>query len=260
MSRVVVITGASAGIGYITAKMFQDNGDIVYNLSRRETKDIKHIKTDVTNREDIKKALIEIYNQEGRIDVLVNNAGMGISGAVENTESEAVKKMFDVNFYGALYAMQEVVPYMREGGGGMIINVSSLAARLPLPFQAFYSATKSALCSLSDALRLEVKPFNIKVTSILPGDVKTEFTAKREKNQSDDPIFGDRIIKSVEVMEKDEQNGLPPERIGKIILKLSRKTNPPPVVIGVFKYSLVNLLAKILPHRLVVYIMGKIYG
>ena len=260
MNKVVVITGASAGIGQATALMFIKRGYIVYNLSRRGTPNIKHIKTDVTNIIDVRNALKTIFDTEGRIDILVNNAGMGISGAIENTNSVDVKRMFDVNFYGALYMMQEVIPYMRKMGGGTIVNMSSAAAKLPLPFQAFYSATKSALCSLSDALRLEVAPFNIKVTSILPGDVKTEFTEKREKNKSNDPIYGNRIDKSVATMERDEQNGMSPNIIADIVIKLSMKKNPTPVVVGGFKYAVLVHLAKILPYRFVLYVMGKLYG
>lgn len=260
MSKVVVITGASAGIGKTTAEMYIKLGHRVYNLSRRATDNINFIKTDVTKTEDIKSALKTIYDKEGRIDILVNNAGMGISGAIENTSAEDVKRMFEVNFYGALYAMQEVLPYMRLSGGGTIVNVSSAAAKMPLPFQAFYSATKSALCSLSDALRLEVAPFNIKVTSVLPGDVKTEFTAMRVKNKSNDPIYGDRIDRSVAVMEKDEMNGMSPEVIGKLIIRLSLSKNPPPAIVGGAKYAFLLKLAKILPYRFVIYVMGKIYG
>ncbi|MGI6702330.1 MAG: SDR family oxidoreductase [Christensenellales bacterium] len=259
MGKVIVISGASAGIGKAALEMLTADGHTVYNLSRRETPG-NHIKTDVTSPEDVKNALKRIFDKEGRIDALINNAGMGISGAIESTDLTDAKRLFDVNFFGAFNLIREVLPYMRKSGGGTIINISSAAAKFPIPFQAFYSASKSALCSLSDALRLETAPFNIKVTAVLPGDVKTEFTEKRVKNKSDDPVYGERVNKSVEVMEKDEMNGMAPEVIGRIIVKLVNSDNPPPFVVGGRKYAFLTFLEKILPYRLVVYLIGKIYG
>lgn len=260
MSRVIVITGASAGIGLAAAKEFIKHGDTVYNLSRRESPEVQTVRTDVSDPDAVKAAFKTIFEAEGKIDVLINNAGMGISGAVENTPDENVRRQMDVNFFGALYAMREAVPYMRAGGGGMIINMSSAAAALPIPFQAFYSASKAALSSLSNAFRTEVAPFGIKVTAILPGDVKTEFTDKRQKNKSNDPVYGSRIDKSVAVMERDERNGMPPEVIARLAYKLSNKKNPPPSKVGGAKYAVFVKLSKLLPERFVVYIIGKLYG
>jgi len=165
-----------------------------------------------------------------------------------------------VNFFGAIYCIQTVTNYMRIGGGGMIINISSAAAKVALPFQSFYSATKSAFCSVSDSLRAELAPFNIKVTSILPGDVKTEFTQSRVKNISDDPIYGEAIRKSVETMEKDEINGMSPNVIANIAYKLANKKNPPPYVVGGFQYKALLFFVKLLPAKLVVSVIGKMYG
>ena len=147
-----------------------------------------------------------------------------------------------------------------ENGGGTIINMSSAGAPLSLPFQSFYSCTKSAVSSLSEALRIELKPFNIKVSTILPGDVKTEFTARREKNKSNSVYYGERIDKSVEKMERDEQNGMSPSVIAKIALKIAKSKNPPVYVVGGASYKLLVGLSKILPKRLVVWAIGKLYG
>jgi Short-chain dehydrogenases of various substrate specificities len=124
-----------------------------------------------------------------------------------------------------------------------------VAASLPIPFQGFYSSTKAAVSSLTEALRLEVKPFNIKVTSILPGDVKTEFTVRREKNIFNNPDYKNRIEKSVAKMEHDEQNGMPPLVIAKIALRLANAKNPPPYVTGGFQYKLLIGLARFLPKE-----------
>ncbi|MFA7664376.1 MAG: SDR family oxidoreductase [Clostridia bacterium] len=260
MGKVVVITGASSGIGKTTAEMLNSKGYKIYNLSRRESDGIEHIKTDISDYEEVKRAIAYIFEKEGRIDILINNAGMGISGAIENTDNSTAEQLFSVNFMGMYYVTKEVIPIMRKNKSGSIINISSAAAKFPLPFQAFYSASKAAVSSFSDALRLEVKPFGIKVTSILPGDVKTEFTQSRIKNKSNDPIYGNRIDKSVSAMERDEENGMPPEAISKLIIKILGKKNPPPYVIGGVKYAFLVFLIRLMPYRLTLFLIGKIYG
>lgn len=262
MKKVVFITGVSAGIGLAVAKAFLASGDTVYGVSRRsfDYPGLCHICADVTCEAEIKAAVAEVIHKEKRIDILVNNAGMGISGSVENTSAEQMQKIFAVNNFGAVFALQAVIPIMREVGGGTIINIASVASVIPVPFQSFYVATKSSLLMLSDSLRMELKPFNIKVCSILPGDVKTNFTAAREKNPTDDAAYGERIHKSVAVMEKDEQNGLSPNEIAKKALWLSYKKNPPPRTVVGKKYQLVVVLAKFLPIRIVYYLIDKLYA
>ena len=149
---------------------------------------------------------------------------------------------------------------MRTQGGGVIVNMSSVAAELAIPFQAFYSATKAAVSSLSAALRNELAPFGIKVTAVLPGDVKTDFTASREKNSADDPAYGERVARSVAVMEHDEKNGMSPDVIARIVVRSALMKNPPVSRVGGWKYVLLVRLAHILPARLVSYILGKMYA
>lgn len=260
--KTAVITGASAGIGKATAELFSKNGYKVYCLSRRACPvvGVTSLAADVTDAETLKTAFSQIFEECGRIDALVCNAGMGISGAVEDTTAEQAEKIFSVNFFGTLNTIQAAVPYLRKQGFGTIVTVSSAAAKFSLPFQAFYSATKSAVSSLAEALRLELAPFGVKVTQVLPGDVKTEFTAKREKNPSDNPVYGERIALSVARMEKDEQNGMPPLTVAKQILKLVNKKNPPVYVVTGKSYALLVALTKILPSRLASFALGKLYG
>lgn len=259
-NKVAIITGASSGIGKATAEYLSDKGYKVYGFSRRASNGIESVCVDVTDRAALFEAVKEVFAREGRIDALINNAGMGISGAVEDTDDAAVRKIFDVNFFGTLHATQAVLPYMRKTGGGTIVNVSSAAAPLSLPFQAFYSATKAAVTSLTEALRIEVKPFGIKVASVLPGDVKTDFTAKREKNKSDNPVYGERIDRSVSKMERDEQNGMPARVIAREIYKLLKSKNPPVYKVGGRSYAFLVGLAKLLPKRTVSFLIGKLYG
>ena len=179
--KVVIITGASSGIGLECAKMFSQKGYKVYALSRRGGNDhlISHVKCDVTDEKCVKSTFSDIFEKENRIDILVNNAGFGISGAVEFTDTQSAKKQFDVNFFGTVICSKAVLKLMRKQGFGRIINISSMAAPLAIPFQSFYSASKAAVNSFTLSLANEVKPFGISVCALMPGDVKTEFTQNR---------------------------------------------------------------------------------
>ena len=260
MKKVIVITGASAGIGKATAKYFTDRGDVVYNLARRNNPNTNNITTDVSNRENVFNSIKEVFDKEHRIDALINSAGFGIGGDIENAKAEDIKKQFDVNFMGTVYAIQAVLPYMREQKFGHIINISSAGAPLSLPFQAFYSSSKSAISTMSEALRIEVKPYNIKVCSVLPGDIVTEFTDNRKTFIAPNDAYKARVVKSVEKMSNDERNGMSPDYIAKLIYKMVYKKNPPVYVVGGLSYKILVRLSKVLPKRFVVYLIGKLYG
>ena len=257
--KVVIVTGASSGIGREAARLFKERGASVVCISRRKCDEFYSISADVTDEAAVAAAVKEVTERFGRIDILVNNAGMGISGAVEDTASADAHRIFEVNFFGALNMIKAVLPAMRRAGGGAIINVSSVAAELPIPFQSFYSATKAALSSLSGALKNEVAPFGIKVSCVLPGDVKTDFTSSRKKNAVNSPAYGDRVERAVQAMERDEQNGMPPALIAKLIVRTAAKKRPPVSVTGGAKYALFLFLKRILPKRLVSFVLGKLY-
>ena len=184
MSKVVIITGGSSGIGLCTAAALRDRGCKVYELSRRdsEVEGITHLRCDITDEEQIKAAVAQVLDENGRIDILINNAGFGISGAVEFTETSDAQRLFDVNFFGMVRMNRAILPLMREQGHGRIVNLSSVAAPVPIPFQTYYSAGKAAVNSYTMALSNEVKPFGITVAAVMPGDIKTGFTAARQKN------------------------------------------------------------------------------
>lgn len=258
-NKVVLITGASSGIGLATAKLFAREGAVAICLARRCVTGLECVPADVTDEAAVNAAVERVIKKYGRIDVLVNNAGMGISGAVEDTALADVKGIFDVNFFGALCAIKAVLPAMRATGGS-IINVSSVAAELSIPFQSFYSATKAALSSLSDALRSEVAPFGIAVTCVLPGDVKTDFTSSRKKNGLNSPAYGQRVARAVASMERDEEHGMPPEAVARRIVRLACRRRPPATVAVGGKYKLFLLLNRLLPKRLVRFVVGKMYG
>ena len=261
MDKICVITGGSSGIGKACAEKFSQNGWKVYELSRSgaDFDGVKHITADVSKFETVENAIGQIYNEAGKIDLLINNAGFGISGAAEYTKTEDAEKQFKVNFFGTFNGMKAVVPYMRKAGGGKIINVSSVAAIMPIPFQSFYSASKSAINSLTMSFANEVRDFNVKVCAVMPGDVKTGFTGARQKFENCD-AYGDRVQKSVAVMEKDEMGGAAPESIAKKIYKISLKKNPAPIYTLGGKYKFFKFLGDVLPQPLVNKILYMMYA
>ena len=170
---VLLITGASGGIGKATALLFASRGYRVYGLSRSpyDSGPVQHIPADVTKPDTVAAAVEQVLSREGRIDLLICNAGFGISGPVEFTSLESAHRQFDVNFFGAMTCIQTVLPHMRQQGYGRILCVSSVAAVLSIPFQSFYSAAKAALNALVLALANEVRPHNIQVAALMPGDI-----------------------------------------------------------------------------------------
>lgn len=257
--KVIVVTGATSGIGKAAATMFANLGGQVVCIARHPSLQFESFIADVSDEGQVTSAIGQVLAKYGKIDVLVNNAGFGISGAVEDTPLSAAHSIFEVNFFGAFNVIRAVLPAMRQAGGGTIINVSSVAAELAIPFQSFYSASKAALSSLSSSLRCEVAPFGIKVTSVLPGDVKTGFTAARKKSPKGS-AYGERAERAVATMERDEVGGMSPDVIARDIVRLAARRNPPVCKVGGKKYALLVRLSKLLPSRLVNYILGKMYG
>lgn len=256
---IVVITGASSGIGLETARLYLSNGDIVYALNRKsvELDGVKWIKCDVSKDEDIRHAFEVISQEPGHIDVLINNAGMGISGAVEYHSLEEINKIISVNLTGLINVTRTFIPLLKETKG-KIINISSVAGPISIPFQTLYSTTKSGVLAFSNGLRNELRPLGIKVTSILPGDTKTGFTDSREKS-IDNGEYGNRISRSVEKMEKDERNGVSSTLVARKIYKISKKKNPNTCYVIGLSYRLLVFLSRILPKRFVNWLIYQIY-
>jgi short-subunit dehydrogenase len=261
MKRVCVLTGGSGGIGKATASLLVQNGFTVYELSRTgaDADVIRHITADVTEPEQVKAAVARVIAEQGQLDLLVNNAGFGISGAVEFTDPKDAFAQLNVNFFGTLHCIQAVLPIMRAQKSGHIVNISSVAAPIAIPFQAFYSATKAATNSLTLALRNEVNPFGVKACAILPGDVKTGFTAARKKSCAGAGVYGEAVDRAVAVMEHDEQNGMPPELVAKAVLRAANAKHPKAYYTVGLQYQVFVLLAKILPATWTNALVGMIY-
>jgi len=262
MSKVVLLTGGSSGIGLQTALALRDAGCTVYEMSRRpsEQEGIFHLSGDVTREDTIRQAVEAVIEKEGRIDILVNNAGFGISGAVEFTEPEEARKQMEVNFFGMVNLCHAVLPHMRAAGQGRIVNLSSVAAPIAIPFQTFYSASKAAINAYTQALVNEVRPYGVTACAVMPGDIRTGFTAAREKQIRGDDIYGGRIARSVAKMEHDEETGMEPSKAGAYIAKLALKRNVKPLYAIRIDYKFFVMLSRLLPAKLLSWLVYQLYA
>lgn len=262
MNKVAIVTGGSSGIGRCTASALRNAGYSVYEFSRREipAEGIFHITADITDEARAKDAVREVFSREGRIDILVNNAGFGISGAAELTETRDAHAQLELNLFGTDNVTKAVIPVMRDQGGGRIVCLSSIAGILPIPFQLWYSVSKAAVVAYVLALQNEVRPFGIDLCAIMPGDIRTGFTAARKKIGNGGTVYNGRIERSVAVMEHDEENGMRPETAGAYIAKIAMKRRVRPLYAVGFSYKAAACAAKLLPRRLSNYIVGRLYA
>ncbi len=262
MAKQFVVTGSSSGIGRAIAEMLVEKGHHVIGISRRKPEGdyhFQHYSLNLTNEAAIQQFVTYLNEQHLSIDGLVNCAGAGIGGAIEETPLPDIRQLFEVNLVGLIAITQALLPLLRDTKG-VVLNVGSVAGTLTIPFQTFYSMTKSAVLSFSEGLRLEVKPFGIRVTTLLPGDTKTGFTAARKKTLLVDSPYAQRVQKSIERMEKDEQNGMLPHALARKAVKLLSLRNPPITATVGLQYHAFLLLKKWLPHRLVMAVLYQLYG
>jgi len=266
--NVILITGASSGIGQAIAELLAKDGNIVYGTSRKltetmenHTDDIKMLKLDVTDEASVVHTLDEIIKREKRIDVLINCAGFGISGPIEAVPIEMAKKQFDVNFFGTVQMIQKTLPYMRKQKKGLIITIGSVAGYISIPFQSMYSASKFALESLSETLRMELNPFNINVCLVEPGDTRTNFTQSRVKGGVEEILafYEPACEHALAVMEKDEENGYSPYMTALTVKRILKRKNPPVRVTVGLVYKIFYVLTKIIPTKTRLLIIRKKY-
>ena len=238
MKKVILVTGASSGIGKDTALSLIKEGHIVYGAARRleMMQDIIQagghaIKMDILKERNIDDVVNQIINEQNRIDILINNAGYGLWGAVETISIDEAKRQFDVNIFGLAYLTKKIIPIMRKQKSGKIINMSSMGGKVYTPFGAWYHATKYALEGWSDCLRIELKSFGIDVILIEPGVIKTEFQDVMMDSTVERSI-GTPYEKKLKALEKATQEmyargvGSPPSVITKLIIKAINSPNP----------------------------------
>lgn len=257
---VVVITGASQGIGKAVASLLASQGNTVFDFSRHgvSSSGITHVFCDVTDEESVRAAVQTVLSQASSIDLLVCNAGFGIAGAVECTRMADADRQFRVNFFGALSAVQAVLPSMRAQRHGRILFISSVAAVFSIPFQSFYSATKAALNSMALALRSEVADYGIQVSVVQLGDVASNFTAARKTDWTGEDIYP-CMRSSIQSMEHDEQSGMTPEYVANRVGHLLCKRSLPPVYTVGSIYRLFVFIQRFLPLRFIRWAVTKMY-
>lgn len=261
--RICLVTGGSSGIGKEAVRILSSKGFRVYEFSRRDAAGsgfATHVGLDVTDEQGVREAVDRIAAEHGHIDLVINCAGFGISGAVEFTEGADAKKQFDVNFFGMVNVNRAVIHYMRERRSGRIVNVSSLAGAIPIPFQAFYSASKAAMNAYTCALANELKAFNVSVCAVLPGDIATPFTRNREKSCEGDDVYAGIIGKSVGRMERNERRGMPAGEAARLIVDIALKRRVKPLCALGGSGRAIWVLQQLLPVSFVNYLVGKLYA
>ena len=230
VSKIVLITGATSGIGKETALLLASKGFLVYGTARNiEGKNLpfRLLPMDVRNETSIKEAIQQILTEVGRIDILINNAGVGITGAVEELPAEQLHNVFATNLYGAIAVIQQVLPAMRAQGSGRIINIASIAGYMGLPFRGAYSASKGALLLMSEALRMEVKQFGIEVTTISPGDYATDIASRRYHTPvNENSPYAEVYAKQLQLMNEHVDSGGDPKEMADKILKVINTKHP----------------------------------
>lgn len=257
-AKIVVITGGTSGIGLELKRLYEKDGNVVITISTRESDDLLHYPCSVADEKKIKSTIDKIGENYGRIDVLINNAGFGMSGITELLPNDKVKELVDVNFYGTLYCVQSALKYMRRGG--KIINMSSAMALFPVPFRSIYGSVKSAVLSLSFSLRMEIKDLGIDVVAICPGDIKTNFTKNRIKQFETNERYGERLKKATIKSDGREEKRMSALTCAKGIYKKVKKKKCKPFYIIGAKYKLLYFLTNITPKSWLLNITEKLYA
>lgn len=231
MTKTVLVTGASSGIGKAISEVLATENYLVFGASRKavwgeKVNGVFQLPMDVTDESSVQKALKFIIDQTGRLDIVINNAGLGMVGAVENTSAEEVREVFNTNVFGVLNVCRQALPYLREQGSGHIINVTSIAGLMGLPFRGIYSASKHAVEGFSESLSQEVKSFGIKVIVIEPGDFRTNINQNRLVASKNNSAYTDFETKVRTQINNEVENAPHPEMIGRVISRILKKENP----------------------------------
>lgn len=247
--NVCLVTGASSGIGRACADRLAAAGWTVVGASRRVPTSVAWQPLTLDVDAGVSDGIAQVLDQHGRIDALVTAAGFGLSGPVETTPLEQARAQMETNFWGTVRVVREVLPHMREHGGGRVVLIGSLGGLIGLPFQAYYSASKYALEGFGEALAYEVAPFGIAVTLVEPGNAATGFTDNRRRSDPSS-VYAAANDKAVETMERDERAGVPAERVAATVAKVLAARRPPRrVTVGTADERLGTLVKRVLPHR-----------
>jgi len=262
-SKVVIVTGASGGLGKACATYLAAQGYAVYGTSRstdgeaEEAGAVHMLRMDITDRESIARAIGAVIEREGRLDAVVNNAGLHVTGPIECTATEDIENCWRTNCLGAMLVSREALPIMRRQNGGHIINVSSVGGTVGLPFQGAYSGSKFALEGMTESLRAEVRPFGIRVSLVQPSDIRHQDCRKEGYTTPEYEASFRRVMK---IAWADEEKGYPAEKIGILIKRILKNPNPRArYTFGQAFQRIVPLLKRILPNRFSEWALGLYY-
>jgi len=265
MSKVVLITGGSSGIGKSIGEFLTDKGYTVYGTSRTpnnySNSAFPIIALDVTKSETISSAIESVIKAETRIDVLINNAGVGITGPIEEIPEAEIKANFETNFFGPIKVIKAVLPQMRKQGFGLIINITSIAGYMGLPYRGIYSASKGALEILTEAFRMEIKDFNIQMTNIAPGDFATNIASGRfHAPVKEDSPYRAPYGNTLKLMDEHVDQGKDPLMMAKAVYKVINTQQPQiHYKVGEFMQKFSIVLKRILPDKVYEKLLLKHY-
>ncbi len=257
MNQVVLVTGGSSGIGKSICLYLHEKGYIVYGTSRNPARYVhevpfKLIALDVLDEATITPALKTIIDAEGKLDVLINNAGIGMLGSIEDSTAGEVKEVFDTNVYGVLRTCQAVLPHMRERKTGLIINISSIAGYMGLPYRGIYSATKASVHMITEAMRMELKPYGVKACVVDPGDFATNISDNRRIAHAgrSGSVYMEEINRIESMINAEVVHSSDPRLMGKAIEKIILSSNPDiNYVVGKPMQKLSILIRRLVPKK-----------
>jgi NAD(P)-dependent dehydrogenase (short-subunit alcohol dehydrogenase family) len=266
-TKRIFLTGASSGIGLAIAKALVGRGDEVWGSSRDPTRipQLPHlhgVRLDLSDPRSINDSFNAALAEAGHFDVVINNAGSGHFGPAENLSAEAIANQFQVLVFGHLQLMKLAMPAMRSHGHGLIINVTSLASRLPVPFMAAYNAAKAAMAAFTMSIQLELPDSRVRIVDLEPGDICTEFNNAVNKSAQQDPRYEASVAKTWTMVERNMAAAPKPESVARRVCALIEQTNPPPrVTVGdAFQSKIAPLIFRFLPQRIRIWGLKKYYG
>ena len=258
MGRIVVITGGTSGIGLELKKLFETNGDTVITFSLDETGEQNHYAGSVSHEIKVKQVFNDIHERFGNIDILINNAGIGMSAITALAPIEDIRNLIDINFFGTLYCTRAALPHMNAGS--RIVNMSSAMALFPVPFRSIYGSAKAAVLNLSQSMRMELAPLGIDVVAICPGDTKTNFTKSRLKDFTTTERYGDRLETATLSSDAREEKRMTAEYVAGQIFKIINKKKTKPFHIIGGKYKGLYFLTRLTSRGLLLKKTAKLLG
>ena len=265
--KKVFLTGASSGIGLAIAKLLVAQGNEVWGTSRdpgriSQLPRLHPVRLDLSNPRSIDEAFNATLAEAGHFDVLINNAGSGHFGAAENLSEREIASQFQILVFGQVQLMRLALRMMQARGEGLIINVTSLASRLPVPFMTAYNAAKAAMASFTMSIQLELQDSRVRVVDLQPGDIYTDFNDAVVKSQRHDPRYEAKAAKTWEAVERNMKNAPKPDLVARHVLKLMKAVDPPPrVTVGdAFQTKVAPLIFRFLPQRVRIWGLKRYYG